>query len=48
MLMSEFIERCQDLKNEYGDLEVEDDAGRIIDIEYYEGDDEFSPCFVVE
>jgi len=48
MLMSEFIERCQELKKEYGDLEVEDDAGRTIDVDFYPGDEDANPCFVVE
>lgn len=48
MQMSEFIDRCQKLLEEHGDLEVEDARGEAVDIEYLEDGDEHAPSFVVE
>jgi hypothetical protein len=43
--MSEFIEECKGLLDEYGDHEVEDDGGRPVDIEYWYDDQ--TQCYVV-
>jgi hypothetical protein len=33
--MSEFIEECKELLDEYGDHEVEDDRGNPVNIEHW-------------
>ena len=48
MQMSEFIDRCQKLLEEHGDLEVEDARGEAVDIEYLEDGDEHAPSFVIK